>query len=308
MKFDITALGEILIDFIPDGVDEFGSSRFLKKAGGAPVNLLAVASKIGLETAFIGKVGNDMFGDFLKETLIENKICADGLIFDDEHNTTLAFVELDENGDRNFSFYRKLNADTFLDKKDINEQIITSSKVFHFGSLSFTSDICTKASNYALEIAKKSNCIISYDPNYRDKLWNSQEDAAKVMRENLKFADIVKLSKEEAEMISGIKGKKENLLKISKDFDVKIILITDAANGVEFICNGEIGFLPSFKVKPVDTTGAGDIFFGTFLSEFLKENDNLENIKSIERYVEKAIEISGKSTLKKGAISSIPIK
>ena len=306
MKFDVTALGEILIDFINDGNDDDKSSRFLKKAGGAPINFLATASAFGLKTAFIGKAGKDIFGKYLLNVLEENKINADNLIFDEEHNTTLAFVEIDENGDRSFSFYRKYGADTYLEESDVDENLIKNSKVFHFGSLSFTSEKSSKATLYALKIAKENGCVVTYDPNYREALWKSEDEAVKTMKENLQYADIVKFSNEEVQMITGKRDKNENLKEISEKYNIKIVLITDAENGVNYFCNGNYGHLDSLKVECVDTTGAGDIFFGTFVSQLIKANENVENVRDIESYVRKAIEVSGKSTLKKGAISSIP--
>ena len=147
---------------------------------------------------------------------------------------------------------------------------------------------------------------MTYDPNYREALWKSEDEAVKTMKENLQYADIVKFSNEEVQMITGKRDKNENLKEISEKYNIKIVLITDAENGVNYFCNGNYGHLDSLKVECVDTTGAGDIFFGTFVSQLIKANENVENVRDIESYVRKAIEVSGKSTLKKGAISSIP--
>ena len=153
MKYDITALGEILIDFTPSGRDSAGDLIFARKAGGAPVNLLATVSKFGGKTAFIGKVGNDMFGSFLRETLKNAGVSDEGLITDNLHNTTLAFVALNSEGDRDFSFYRNFGADVFLEKEDINADIIRNSRIFHFGSLSLTAEPVRSTTEYALDIA-----------------------------------------------------------------------------------------------------------------------------------------------------------
>ncbi len=269
MKYDITALGEILIDFTPSGKDAAGDIVFARKAGGAPVNLLATVSKFGGKTAFIGKVGNDMFGSFLRETLKNSGISDKGLIFDSIHNTTLAFVALSESGDRDFSFYRNFGADVFLNKEDVNADIIKNSAVFHFGSLSLTSELARGATEYALDIAKKAGCTVTYDPNYREPLWQDKETAIKMMKLHLDKADILKIAKEELLMLFG--KNKESAIKAAFAYGVKIILVTDGANGAELYMKDTHIALPAEKVNTIDTTGAGDIFFGTFLSEWVKK-------------------------------------
>lgn len=306
MKYDITALGEILIDFTPTGKDSDGDLTFARKAGGAPFNLLATVSKFGGKTAFIGKVGNDMFGSFLRTTLKEYNISQEGLVTDNIHNTTLAFVALNENGDRDFSFYRNFGADIFLQKEDINKDIIENSAIFHFGSLSLCSDMSKEATEYALGTALQSGCIITYDPNYRQPLWENRDTAVKMMKLPLDKVDILKISKDELFMLFG-----EDLeIAITKalSYGIKIILVTDGTNGAAVYMKNAHRVLPAEKVTPVDTTGAGDIFFGTFLSEWIKNKSTLENadIDTVTRYLQKAISVAGKSTLRHGAAASIP--
>lgn len=306
MKYDITALGEILIDFVPAGSDAAGDLMFARKAGGAPVNLLAAVSRFGGKAAFIGKVGNDMFGSFLRKTLSDCNISHEGLITDDLHNTTLAFVALNEAGDRDFSFYRNFGADVFLEKDDINEDMIKNSSIFHFGSLSLTSEPARGTTEYALDIAKSNGCIITYDPNYREPLWADRQTAVKMMKLHLDKVDILKIAKEEFLMLFG--DDKEKAIDEVFSYGIKIILVTDGANGAElYMKNGHIK-VPAEKVKTVDTTGAGDIFFGTFLSEWIKNKSTLENItlEKASEYLKKAVYVSGKSTEKYGAIASIP--
>lgn len=305
--FDIVSLGEILIDFVPDGTDEYGDEKFLCKAGGAPLNVLATGAKFGLKTAFIGKVGNDIFGRKLLKTLSENGIDSDSVITDNIHNTTLAFVKLSENGDRDFSFYRSFGADIFIDESEVDTEKIASSKIFHFGSLSFTDEPMKSATEFALKTAKEKGCIISYDPNYRPPLWKCEADAVAAMRGNLRFADMVKLSREEAFLIVETEDISEAIKKI-KAYGVKAVVITDGAGDVYFSADSEIQSLPAVKVKAVDTTGAGDIFFGTLLTEFIRSGAELSDIttETMKPFVEKAIEISAKSVTKKGAIASIP--
>lgn len=307
MKYDIVALGEILVDFLPMGKDDQSDAVYARKAGGAPVNLLATASKFGAKTAFIGKVGNDSFGGFLRNTLKNCGISDKGLVDDNEHNTTLAFVTLDDTGDRSFTFYRNFGADTFLSRDEVDTELISNTKLFHFGSLSLTSSVSRSATEYAIDTAKKSGAIISYDPNYRALLWENEDVARETLGMYTKFADIIKLSKEEASLICGL-NTREAAVELLYKQGRKIVLITDGANGVVYYGANELGYVPSLDVKPVDTTGAGDIFFGTFLSEVIKANKPVEALtfNEITGFVEKAVNISGKSTLRKGAITSIP--
>lgn len=305
MTYDITALGEILIDFVPSGTDDAGDSVFARKAGGAPVNMLAAASAFGGNTAFIGKVGNDMFGRFLGASLRECGISADGLVFDGMHATTLTFVELDENGDRDFVFLRENGADRFLRKEEVNTDIIKNSKMFHFGSLSLTNDPSREATEYALDVAKKAGCVITYDPNYRAPLWKDRNTAIEMMKKHLDKVDILKISADELEMMFG--SDEGASVKELQDIGVKVILVTDGAERASvYLKNGSI-CLPSEKFETVDTTGAGDIFFGTFLGEWLKNGSTSENITPAQAaaYLKKAVHVAGKSTEQKGAIAPL---
>ena len=307
--FDIVSLGEILIDFVPDGTDSFGDEKFLCKAGGAPLNVLATAAKFGLNTAFIGKVGDDIFGRKLLRTLAENNINSDSVITDKIHNTTLAFVKLDENGDRDFSFYRNFGSDIFIDKSEVDCDKIAASKIFHFGSLSFTNEPMKSATEFALKTAKDNNCIVTYDPNYRPPLWKCEADAVSAMRSNLKYADIVKLSREESVLITETENI-INAIEIIKSYGVKAVVVTDGAGDVYFSADDKILSLPTINVKAVDTTGAGDIFFGTLLTKFILSDISLDELTTdiLTEFVRKAIEISAESVTKKGAIASIPDK
>ena len=307
MQYDVTALGEILIDFIPNGYDADGDTVFIRKAGGAPLNLLATVSKFGGNTAFIGKVGADIFGKFLKDTVLKNGIDAAGLKIDAEHNTTMAFVELSTNGERDFSFCRRFGADVFLRENDIDTERIKNTKIFHYGSLSSVAEPSASATKYAVRLAQKSGAIVSYDPNYRPPLWKSQADAVRVMRNDLPFVDILKVSLEEAQMLTGYE-QKEDCLKALSDFGVSVVLLTDGAVGTSYCINGQNGFLPAEKVQSVDTTGAGDIFFGTFLSAFLQSKIPLKELDfdRVASFVKTANHVAALSTLKHGAIASIP--
>lgn len=307
MKYDITALGDILIDFSPMGVDEAGDPVFVRKAGGAPLNLLATVAKFGGKAAFIGKVGEDMFGRYLSQVLRDNGIDDRALVMDPHHNTTLAFVQLDASGDRDFDFCRKTGADTYLAETDVDEDLIRQSRIFHFGSLSFTAETARCASFHALEIARDAGCIITYDPNYRAPLWDSEESAIRWMREGISFANITKVSKEEAQMIAGTSDV-DDCIRYIQDLGVSVVQITDGANGIRYGIGKHRGFVPATPVKAVDTTGAGDIFFGTFLTCFLRGGADLSALEesSMKKYIEKAAQIAAESTKLRGAIASIP--
>ena len=306
MQYDITALGEILIDFTPAGQDAAGDLVFARKAGGAPVNLLATVAKYGGKTAFIGKVGQDMFGQFLRKTLKSAGIAEEGLITDAVHNTTLAFVALGPNGDRDFSFYRNFGADVFLNKEDVSAEIIRQSKIFHFGSLSLTTEPVRSATEYALGVAKKAGCLITYDPNYRAPLGPSETAAVQAMKLHLNKVDILKIAQEELLLLFG--QNKETAVKAAFSHGVKMVLVTNGAKGAALYTQSFHIELPAERVCTVDTTGAGDIFFGAFLSEWLKNSCTLNSItpEKAGQYLKKAIYIAGQSTTKHGAIAAIP--
>ncbi|NMB42330.1 MAG: carbohydrate kinase [Firmicutes bacterium] len=307
MKYDIAALGEMLIDFVPIGKDGTGDLIFSRKAGGAPLNLLATISKFGGKTVFIGKVGKDIFGDFLHSILKKYNISDEGLIADPVHNTTLAFVQLDENGEREFSFYRNFGADIFLDKTEVNTEIIKNSSIFHFGSLSLVSEPSRTATEFAISVARDSGCIITYDPNYREPLWSDKTFAVNMMKAHLDKVDILKISKDELLMLNKMNDTDE-AVKLVQSCGVKIVLVTDGAKGASAYMGNKCVKLPAVKADTIDTTGAGDIFFGTFLSEWIKKGSTLKNITidEITKFLKKAIWVAGKSTESHGAIASIP--
>lgn len=301
MKHDICALGEILVDMSPCGHDSDGDGVFAAKSGGAPLNLLAAASKFGATTAFIGKVGDDIFGRGLIKTVRACGIDGRGLIVDNFHNTTLAIVSLDDSGERDFSFYRRHGADIFLGTDDIDESIIRSCRIFHFGSLSLTDEPARSATLHALGLAKKAGCIVSYDPNYRAPLWESPESAARAMTECIGAVDIMKLSKEELELIGC--SAEELILR-----GISILIVSDGKRGADIYTKDGSTHVDARPSSTVDTTGAGDILFGSFLAAFLSDGRALRDVTLDRacRYLRVAAKMAGMSTEKKGAIASIP--
>lgn len=306
-KIDVTALGEILIDFTPCGKSEAGQRVFEQNPGGAPANVLACLNKCGKQTAFIGKVGNDMHGQFLVDVLNDSGICTDGVVVDDNVFTTLAFVALSDSGERSFSFARKPGADTCLTCEELNEELIRDSKVFHIGSLSLTAEPVKRTTFEALEIAKQAGCIISYDPNYRAPLWDSKEAAIKGMRSVVSYVDVMKLSDEETALLTDIVDP-EGAAKQLVDMGVSVVAVTLGADGA-LVCTKEGStIVPGFKADMVDTTGAGDSFWGGFLKCLLESGKRPEEV-SLEEAAEFAKYGNAVASLcveKRGAIPAMP--
>ena len=302
---DILAVGELLIDMTPIQFD--GQKGFQPNPGGAPCNMLAMAQSLGAQTAFIGKVGKDQFGLQLKQTLVNQNINVQGLVMSDQVPTTLAFVHLTEEGDRSFSFYRKNCADVMLTHKEVNYNLIDEAKVIHFGSLSFTDDPLKTTLIKILDYAKDKNKLITYDPNYRPALWSDERTALKYMRLGLKYADILKVSDEEAFLLTGEKDLKEACLKLA-EHDIKLITITLGADGCLYHYNGTFEHIPGYKSQVVDTTGAGDSFFGAVISSLYDTSLNELSISQIEDAVRLGNASASLVVEGFGGIPSIPTK
>lgn len=262
--FDLVALGELLIDFTYHGRSENGMRLFEQNPGGAPANVLCAASNLGLNTAFIGKVGQDMHGEYLRRMLEEKGIDTSGLISAADAFTTLAFVELSETGERKFSFARKPGADTCLLACEVKRELAEGCGIFHFGSLSLTDEPSRTATIEAVKAAKKAGAIISYDPNYRAPLWKSEDEAAEKMRSVLPFADIVKISEEEVGLVTG-KTSPEAAAATLFEKGVSCAVVTLGSNGAYGAVKGASVLVPVPDVPVIDTTGAGDAFWGGFL-------------------------------------------
>ncbi len=275
--YDITAFGEILIDFTYQGVNAEGQKLFAQNPGGAPANVLVAARKLGAATAFIGKAGTDMHGRFLKDVLEREDIDTKGFILDDKYFTTLAFVELNEAGERNFSFARKPGADTQMEKGEVNMEVVENSHIFHVGSLSLTDEPGRGATFYMVEKAKENGSLISYDPNYRASLWKDEETAKKEMRSLVPYVDIMKISDEETELLTGEKSP-ELAAKALCSQGVKLTVVTLGKDGAYVCVKGEGKTAPGFASKVADTTGAGDSFWGGFLYQISQCGKALEEI------------------------------
>ncbi len=307
-KYDIVAIGECLIDCVPAGFNEQSIPFFGANPGGAPANVLAIYSKLGGNTAFIGKVGKDSFGDALIKNLENANIDSSGVVADSNFNTTLAFVHLDSKGDRSFSFYRKNCADVMLKPNEVSKEMLKECDIFHFGSVSLTDEPARTATLKSAKLAKKNGAVISYDPNYRPLLWNNTQKAIKQMKKGAALADIIKVSDEELELITGetdyLKGAQ---ILISQG--VSLVFITLGAKGA-FYCNQTAnGMVKTFDVKTVDTTGAGDTFFGSVLWQLKgksKEQIAILNKEDLENIVTFSNAAGSLTTTKKGAIPAMP--
>ncbi len=307
---DVAALGELLIDFAPKDVNESGYPVLSANPGGAPGNFLAALKKYGRTAAMIGKVGDDMFGRLLIKTLRGAGIGTDGIIIDPEQFTTLAFVSLDENGNRDFSFARKPGADTCLREDELDEKLIADARVFHFGTLSLTDEPAASATRRAVALAKEHGLLISLDPNLRKPLWKSEKDAKAAIEWSLRQADIVKISDEEVAFLWGI-GPEEGAERLLSEYGVSLAYVTLGPKGCYAANkNHRVTVESPSGIRVVDTTGAGDIFGGSAMSRFLDTNKapadlTAEEMKDIVRF---ACTAASLSTQKHGGITSVPEK
>ena len=305
---DVAALGELLIDFTCLSVDAEGYPTMAAHPGGAPANFLAVLSQFGAKTALLGKVGTDAFGKMLTATLAKAGIETRGLVAADDVFTTLAFVTLDETGNREFSFSRKPGADTCIAFEELDLSLIDEAKVFHFGTLSLTHEPARSATYKAVAYAKKAGKLITYDPNLRMPLWNDPQEAKAQLLWGLSQADVVKISDEEVDFLFGL-GVQEGAAHILEHFGVKLVFVTCGAEGCFFQNALAKGHVPSLSGIPVtDTTGAGDIFGGSAVYKLLQTGKAPESLTEGELtdLTRFACTAAGLSTTRPGGISSVP--
>ena len=308
MAHDVVALGELLIDFTCVSADADGYPTMAAHPGGAPANFLAAVTKFGGKTALLGKVGTDTFGRLLTGTLEQAGIETRGIVVSNDVFTTLAFVTLDEHGDREFAFSRKPGADTQLRFSELNLPLIDEAKAFHFGTLSLTDEPARATTYRAVAYAKERGKLITFDPNLRKPLWKDLETAREQMLWGLSQADVVKISDEEIEFLFGL-SPQEGAKKILGDYGVKLVFATCGADGCWFENQNACGHVDSLKgIKVVDTTGAGDIFGGSAVWKVLQTGKRPEELNEAElrEAVHFACTAAGLSTTKPGGISSVP--
>ena len=308
-KYDVTALGELLIDFTENGNSEQGNPLMEANPGGAPCNMLAMIQKLGGTTAFIGKVGKDMFGRQLKTAVEAVGIDTRNLMEDEEVHTTLAFVHTFPDGDRDFSFYRNPGADMMLTKEEIQEDLIRNSKAFHFGTLSSTHEGVREATRYAIDVAKEAGCLISFDPNLRPPLWNTLEDARKEIEYGLSKTDILKISDNEVEFLCGTSDYDEGAKMLIEKYNIPFVCVTLGKDGSRAYYKGMRVEVPGFVQKnTIETTGAGDTFCGCMLHYIIQhglEDLTEEDLRELLTFANAAASVI---TTRKGALAVMPSK
>ena len=308
-KYDVTALGELLIDFTSNGISAQGNPLFEANPGGAPCNVLAMLQKLGKKTAFIGKVGNDIFGKMLCEKVEATGIDIDALRMDEAVNTTLAFVQTMEDGDREFSFYRNPGADMMLTASEVDETKIKDAKIFHFGTLSMTSEGVEEATVRAIETAKESGCILSFDPNYRPPLWSSEEKAKEKIAYGLSVCDILKISDNEIEFMTGTQDIDEGIAIIRDKYKIPLVFATLGKDGSKAYYKDLCVYVEGMpNPDTIETTGAGDTFCANALNYVLEhgmENLSEDNLRELLTFANAAASLI---TTRKGALCVMPKK
>lgn len=306
-RFDVAALGELLIDFTDNGSSAQGNPVLEANPGGAPCNVLAMLNRLGKKTAFIGKVGDDRFGHMLKEVVEKSGTDVTNLIIDSSAHTTLAFVHTMEGGEREFSFYRDPGADMLLTADEVKEDIIAGSRLFHFGTLSSTHEGVRAATRRAIDIAEKNGLLISFDPNLREPLWRSLDDARREIEYGLAHCDILKISDNELEFMTGTDDYDKGIGMLRERFGIELVFLTLGSSGSRAFYKNISVSAPSFnEITPIEKTGAGDTFAGCALSKTL--DMGIENITE-EKLRELLIFANAGATLvtaRKGALKVMP--
>ncbi|MCR4901426.1 MAG: carbohydrate kinase [Butyrivibrio sp.] len=306
-KFDVVALGELLIDFVENGISFQSNPLFEANPGGAPCNVLAMLSNLGNKTAFIGKVGDDFFGHMLADTIRECGIGTDGLVFDKNVPTTLALVHKKPDGDRDFSFYRNPGADMMLKDTDIKEKLIEEADLFHFGTLSMTDSEVEKATVKAVDIAKKNGLLISFDPNYRAPLWDNEEKAKEKMDYGFRNCDILKISDDEILFFTGKNTIEEGMECILENYSIKLICATLGKDGSIAFYNGKKVIAKSVpNPNVIETTGAGDTFMGCVIDYCLHHDFNNLSEDMLREMLVRANNAASIITTRKGALKVMP--
>lgn len=307
-KFDVIAMGELLIDFTMSGQSEQGNNLFEACPGGAPCNVLALLNKMGKKTAFYGKVGKDQFGTLLRGTLKDVGIDESHLLTDEEVNTTLAFVHTFPDGDREFSFYRNPGADMMLSADEVEPEFLAQAKLFHFGTLSMTHDGVREATKKALKAAKEHGLLVSFDPNLRPPLWSSLELAKEQMEYGFQFCDILKISDNEIQFVSGKEDYDEGIQYLQEKYNIPLILLTMGKDGSRAYYKGMRVERAGFKCKTIETTGAGDTFCGSSLNYILEHDFEHLTEEQLGEMLTFANAAAAIVTTRKGAIRSMPEK
>ncbi|KAL2241750.1 UNVERIFIED_CONTAM: putative fructokinase-5 [Sesamum indicum] len=304
----IVCFGEMLIDFVPDtaGVSLAESHGFLKAPGGAPANVACAITKLSGSSAFIGKVGEDEFGRMLVDILKKNGVNSEGVRFDQQARTALAFVTLKHNGDREFMFYRNPSADMLLKESELDIKMIKQASIFHYGSISLISEPCRSAHMAAMKDAKEAGALLSYDPNVRLPLWPSAQAARDGIKSIWNKADFIKVSDDEVEFLTQKDPQKEDAVMSLWHDQLKLLVITDGGKGCRYFTKSFKGKVDGFSVKTIDTTGAGDAFVGALLVSIAKNPSIMQDEAKLKEALTFANACGAISTTRKGAIPALP--
>ena len=308
-KYDVTALGELLVDFTENGMSEQGNPLLEANPGGAPCNVLSMLQNLGKRTAFIGKVGADAFGQMLIQTVKEQGIDTENLVTDEEVHTTLAFVHTAEDGDRSFSFYRNPGADMMLKWDEVKQERLADTKIFHFGTLSMTDEGIEAVTKKAVQKAKEMGAIISFDPNLRPPLWSNLEDAKSRMWYGISQCDILKISDDEIEFLTGTDDIDKGVRIIMEHSHPSLICATMGKHGSKAYYNGKTVFgEPFLREDTIETTGAGDTFMACVINSVLENGIDSLTDKDLQDMLEFANAASSIITTRKGALKVMPKK
>lgn len=303
---DIVAIGEVLIDLTQTGTDGAGVPQYAANPGGAPANLAVAAARLGASTALISKVGQDAFGRYLRKVMEENKVDVSALTVDEEQHTTMAVVSVDENGERDFTFYRDPGADSMLLKDEIPLGLLKEARFLHFGSVSLTREPARTTTLCAAETARALGAVITYDPNYRANLWPDRDTAIRRMRKPLDMVDILKISDEELPLLADTDDLEAGTADLA-EHGIRLILVTLGPNGVFYRFGGKTGTVPGVPCTVGDTNGAGDTFFGAFLSRLSRlDGPDCLTADMLEEMLAFANKAASITTSRRGAIPAMP--
>jgi fructokinase len=304
---DAICLGELLIDFVPTvtGTDLISAPEFKKAAGGAPGNVAVGLQQLGINTGFIGKVGDDAFGHFLIKSLSDKGVDTNSLLYTNEARTGLAFVSLKADGEREFMFYRNPSADMLLCPDEIDDDAIKAAKLLHFGSITLIDEPVRSATLHAIDVAIEADCLISYDPNLRTALWPDEASAKAGLLLGLSKANIVKISEDEAEFLTGLTDLDEAKNALWHD-KLQLMVITRGSNGCCYFTTKHRGEVDGFKVQAVDATGAGDGFVAGLLQGILKNPESISNPASLKELCRFANAVGAITTTERGGIPALP--
>ena len=305
--YDVVALGELLIDFTSSGVSAQGNPMLEANPGGAPCNVLALLAKMGRKPAFIGKVGDDAFGTQLENALLETGISTEGLRKDPKIHTTLAVVQTMADGARDFSFYRNPGADLMLTEDELDAGMIQIAKIFHFGSLSLTDEPARTATRKAIALAEEAGVLRSYDPNLREPLWESLDAAKEQILWGLEHCDILKISDNEIQWLSGEEDFDKAVAWLRNAYpSIQLIFLTLGKDGSRAFYQDVQAYQPGFSLNTIETTGAGDTFFGSMLHQILEKPFGGYTAEDLSRMLRFANAAAALITTRKGALRVMP--